>query len=127
MSGEDLELPRKRQRDGPVIASSMGTVGLQNAQTFKADMDLKRRHDDAKFATADASLQGAGAATVFRDKSGKKVDMVGEMLKKAEADETRAEKEAEAKYDWGTGQAQKDAAVLAEQAVRVAAEAPFAR
>jgi pre-mRNA-splicing factor CWC26 len=123
----DLDLPRKRQRDGPVIESSMGTVGLQSAQTFKADLDVKRRREEEKMANVDATLQGQGAATVFRDKSGRKVDMVGELLKKSEDREARAAAEAEARYDWGTGLADKAAAATAAEEERKAASAPFAR
>lgn len=128
MSG-DLELPRRRARagDGPVVESSAGTVGLQSAETFKTDMDLKRRRDADAFKSADPTLAGQGAATVFRDKQGRKIDVVAEARRKAEEKEARDVAEAEAKYDWGTGRVQKDLAAEREEEERKLAAAPFAR
>jgi pre-mRNA-splicing factor CWC26 len=73
------------------------------------------------------ALTGENAATVYRDKSGRKVDVVGEARRQQEAAAGKAAASAIERYDWGTGAVQKQAA--REQAAELAkvAAAPFAR
>lgn len=123
----DQDLPRRRPRDGPVTSSSLGTVGLQSAATFQADMELKRRRNDEEFAQMDQTLAGRGAKTVFRDKDGRKVDVEAEARAKAEKETARKATEAVALKDWNTGRVDKEAAVEREADEAAVAAAPFAR
>ena len=70
---------------------------------------------------------GAEAETVYRDKRGRKLDMLEEMMRQQRIREGKEAKQEKEEYEWGTGTKQKaDKKRLAEEFAEVAA-APFAR
>ena len=78
-------------------------------------------------APAAPSLDGAGAATVFRDASGRRIDIVAEQARAAAARATAAAVSQVERYEWSTGAAQKAGAAAEAAALAAAAAAPFAR
>lgn len=70
---------------------------------------------------------GANAETVYRDKRGRKLDMLNEMMRQQEIVEGKRKREAREEYEWGTGKVQKqERESQQEQLNRIKAQ-PFAR
>ena len=107
----------------PVIAAA----GITTGKEFKKDLELRRKRTADKFEAMGAEASGQGAATVFRDRKGRKLDMLNELQRQEEARAGHAVAVAEAKYDWGTGAVQKQEVVDEEAALALAASQPFAR
>jgi pre-mRNA-splicing factor CWC26 len=104
--------------------SSGVTAGLKDAASFKAELQEAMARREAA-AAAPAEL-GAGAATVYRDKRGRKLDMLNEYMASQERADSRAAAQHELRYDWGTGAADKARAETKAGELRDAAERPFA-
>lgn len=106
--------PKKRRRQSPSptrsesekaqdgIKMSNGTIaGLQSGRAIRDQMESRRESEKME------APSGLGQQTVYRDKTGKKVDMEAQkaesiVLKKLE------EAKQEAKMDWGSGLIQKE-------------------
>jgi pre-mRNA-splicing factor CWC26 len=105
----------------------MAAEGLTTGKAFKQDLELKRKRDGDRFEAAGAEAQGKGADTVYRDRKGRKLDMLSEMMRQEEIRAGKAVATAEAKYDWGTGAVTKQATLDREAELAAAAAQPFAR
>ncbi|RUP49705.1 Pre-mRNA-splicing factor CWC26 [Jimgerdemannia flammicorona] len=94
-----------RSSDGPRMTSG-ARVGLQTYAETKAETELLRAEHNARMRALDPEQSGRDAETVYRDASGRKVDMA---LKKAE--EKRAKQEEierqEKMMEWGKGLVQR--------------------
>ncbi len=76
--------------------------GLQSAELLREENKHTRLQEDAYFATMDSNVSGKGTETVYRDKSGRKIDQKLERIKKREIEEKKA-KEDEKFLKWGKG------------------------
>jgi pre-mRNA-splicing factor CWC26 len=65
--------------------------------------------------------------TIYRDKRGRKLDMLTEFMRQQEVVEGKKQKIEEAQYEWGKGAVQKQAAVDAVKELEEIAQEPFAR
>ncbi|KAJ3069340.1 hypothetical protein HK102_006947 [Quaeritorhiza haematococci] len=94
-------------------------AGLQTGKSLRRDLESRKRERDEAFKRIDSSLTGKGAATIYRDKFGKKVDIAAQRAEEA-AKKRKEEAEEEARMEWGKGIKQKQDAE--EMARRLAEE-----
>jgi pre-mRNA-splicing factor CWC26 len=83
-------------------------------------------------AAASAAAPGAGKEqqledTVYRDKRGRKLDMLNEMMRQQAIREGKAVAEKEEQMEWGKGAVQKEAEKMHEEELKNIAAEPFAR
>jgi len=102
------------------------TAGLMSISAFVAeDKELK-----AAAMAAAASADGSGPTqedTVYRDKRGRKLDMLNEMMRQQAIREGKAVAEAKEQYEWGKGTVQKEIDQRAQDELVNIASEPFAR
>lgn len=80
-------------------------AGLQNAKEMKKDLEIERERKKKEIEMMDDTISGKNAKTVYRDKSGKKVDLA--VFKAGLAEKQRKEEaEIEAQMKWGKGMKQ---------------------
>ncbi|KAF1331699.1 Equilibrative nucleoside transporter, partial [Globisporangium splendens] len=101
-------------------------AGLFTAKEFAEEHKRKLRQNDF-LRTADASDMGANAETVYRDKRGRKLDMLNEMVRQQEILDGKREREAREEYEWGTGKVQKQELKNQRELMEQIKQAPFAR
>uniref|UniRef100_K3WLA6 BUD13 homolog n=1 Tax=Globisporangium ultimum (strain ATCC 200006 / CBS 805.95 / DAOM BR144) TaxID=431595 RepID=K3WLA6_GLOUD len=101
-------------------------AGLFTAKEFAEEHKRKLRQNDF-LRTADASDMGANAETVYRDKRGRKLDMLNEMVRQQEILDGKREREAREEYEWGTGKVQKQEFKSQRELAEQMKQAPFAR
>jgi pre-mRNA-splicing factor CWC26 len=65
--------------------------------------------------------------TVYRDKRGRKLDMLNEFMRQQASREGKEVKMEQAQYEWGKGIVQKEAAEDAQKELERIASEPFAR
>ncbi|CAN0540447.1 unnamed protein product [Ectocarpus sp. 12 AP-2014] len=113
--------------DGRVKTSSGYYAGLQSGKDFKVvEQNLKRKHD-AEMKGADKSSSGQGAETVYRDKKGRKLDMLNEFMKSQDARAGKKVEEAKDQFAWGRGKVQKEEEKQWKEELENIAAEPFAR
>ncbi|KAI8050447.1 hypothetical protein BDF22DRAFT_745323 [Syncephalis plumigaleata] len=102
------------------------TAGLQTAQQLRESSEAfqtaKRKHLEQ----LDPDAIGRGKETVYRDQSGRRIDIAAqraELAAKKRAEEAQLEKEME----WGKGRVQRQAAELRKQYEEQEAKKPMAR
>ncbi|KAJ3154942.1 Pre-mRNA-splicing factor cwc26 [Geranomyces michiganensis] len=130
------ESPPKRARRSPTPSpprekstnlklSDGRSAGLQTGAAVKADADRRLAERAASFAAIPAAESGRDAATVHRDKLGRKVDIAAQ---KAELLEARRKREAEEERNmkWGTGLVQHEKQLADAKKLAEEASAPFA-
>ena len=102
-------------------------AGLQTGAGFgRTEKEMKARRDE-EMKNADPTLQGAGQETVYRDRKGKKLDMLSEFMRQQAVREGKEFKIEKAQNEWGKGTVQKlEGEALRQELVEVASE-PFAR
>ena len=113
---------------GDVKTSSGHTAGIHSASSFgQAEHQLKRQREVelSEF----NSKYGGKEETVYRDKRGKKLDMVNEFMKQQQNSSLDSKKQLidEAQYEWGKGSVQKEKLAAAKQDLLDMASAPFSR
>ncbi|DAZ96343.1 TPA: LOW QUALITY PROTEIN: hypothetical protein N0F65_007993 [Lagenidium giganteum] len=99
--------------------------GLYSAQEFTEARERHARNND--FQAADADAMGANAETVYRDKRGRKLDMLNELVRQQEVLEGKRQREAREEYEWGTGNVQKVERQQRQQELEEMKSKPFAR
>ena len=138
----DTELVRKRRRSPSASPEPQSTLdgqgvdqgprmsdgtraGLQTADAIKRDLAAKRQQEMERLSKLDPAISGKNAQTVYRDMSGRKVDIAAQRAE-ALALERQKEAEEEARMEWGKGLKQnRDAQALAERLAKEEA-APLA-
>lgn len=107
-------------------AAAASRAGLFTATEFAAEHQRKLRQNDFLH-TADAKDMGANAETVYRDKRGRKLDMLNEMVRQQEILDGKRERQAREEYEWGTGKVQKQELKSQRELMEQMKRAPFAR
>jgi pre-mRNA-splicing factor CWC26 len=102
-------------------------AGLQTGAGFgRTERNIKSQRDKA-MKDGDPALMGEGQETVYRDKKGKKLDMLNEFMRQQAVNEGKKFKIDKAQNEWGKGTVQKEEVeALRQELVDVASE-PFAR
>ena len=97
---------KKRREVKPEVVSTGKKSGLQSASELREENERRRLAEKEKFDNLDREISGRGADTTFRDrKSGKKIDVKLEAIKRREKEEEQA-RETEKQAVWGRGMAQ---------------------
>ncbi|CAM9097344.1 unnamed protein product [Pylaiella littoralis] len=113
--------------DDRVKTSSGYYAGLQSGKDFKVvEQNMKRKHE-AEMKGADQSNSGQGAETVYRDKKGRKLDMLNEFMKSQDARAGKKVEEAKEQFAWGRGKVQKEEEKQWKEELENIAAEPFAR
>lgn len=107
---------RKRMLDGAVS-------GLRTDKDIKADIERKRKAEFRGLEAMDASQSGRGAETTYRDKRGKRLEGLEEMLRQQEGSKKPESKPLE----WGKGLVQKREVEQQQRELEAEASKPFAR
>lgn len=109
------------------LASSGHTAGLQSGAEFRKNEQRLQAEKKALSAGVDDSKNGKNAETVYRDRKGKKLDMLNEFMRQQAIEEGKAVRLEKATYDWGKGTVQKESAQDAKRELEILAAEPFAR
>jgi pre-mRNA-splicing factor CWC26 len=131
-SGSESEGGASRPAAKRVKTASGHTAGLMSAAQFAAEDRRIKEANLAAVATAAAASgvkTGAEQAeeTVYRDKKGRKLDMLNEFMRQQAIHEGKAVKEQEEAYEWGKGTAQKRQEAQFQEELANIANEPFAR
>jgi pre-mRNA-splicing factor CWC26 len=103
------------------------SAGLLKGAQFGKELKQIKKKQKEEDAQMGAKEMGKEAETVYRDKRGRKLDMLEEMMRQQRIREGKEEKQEREEYEWGTGTKQKvDKKKLADEFAETAA-APFAR
>lgn len=118
----DLSPPRssagKREKMGDGTAA-----GLQSGRQLAEEIERKNREASKRFLEMDVSISGRGANTIYRDKHGKRLESMDELLKLQQAEKPPKEKPLE----WGKGLAQKREAEARQAEIEEEKSKPFTR
>ncbi|KAL4115459.1 hypothetical protein PRIC2_013620 [Phytophthora ramorum] len=101
-------------------------AGLFTATEFEAQRKVAARRKDVLHGV-DASEMGANAETVYRDKRGRKLDMLNEMVRQQEVLDGKRKREEREEYEWGTGEVQKRERMSKQELIEQMKKTPFAR
>ena len=142
-SDSDPEPPRRNQRrdddddnDGdsapprrppPAKTSTGHSAGLQSGEQFREHETRLRLEREAAMAHVDPALAGQGAETVYRDRKGRKLDMLSEFMRQQAVADGKAARIEKAQAEWGRGAVQKESAEQARRELEILADEPFAR
>ncbi|ORX99468.1 hypothetical protein K493DRAFT_279626 [Basidiobolus meristosporus CBS 931.73] len=111
--------------DGPKMSNG-ASVGLQSAESLKADLDRRQLEIHKAFNQMDPSVSGQHAETVYRDKSGKKISLSAQRAELA--NQRRKEEEEQAKLmEWGKGLVQRQEAIVKRNQEEMEKNKPLAR
>ncbi|XP_024529437.1 BUD13 homolog [Selaginella moellendorffii] len=129
--GEDLSPPHRRStsdlsppRRGRVDdASDKAKAGLKTGSELRHEITEKQSQDARRFKQLDSTLTGRGAETVYRDKHGRRLAGLEELMKQQKG----PAKEPEKPLEWGTGLAQKREAEKRREEIEAEKDKPFAR
>ena len=103
------------------------TAGIHSGESFgESERSLKRQRD-LELAQMDQSAAGKNAETVYRDKRGRKLDMLNEFMKQQSSTEGKKQVVEQAQFEWGSGSVQKKAFEESRKEFEEMADAPFAR
>lgn len=95
-----------RREEMPEVVSKGKKAGLQTGAELQKENELRRKEEKMRFDKMKSSVSGKGAETVYRErKSGKKIDLKFEELKKRREEEEKLQ-DAEKYAVWGRGVAQ---------------------
>ena len=121
--------PRRSPSPSPPPASpkmSNGTrAGLQSAQSVKQDLEILRQQQLRELQSLDAATSGRDAPTVYRNATGRKIDLAAERAQ-AREQQQKEEEEEEARMEWGKGIKQTQDAKAMAQRLKLEADAPLA-
>jgi pre-mRNA-splicing factor CWC26 len=102
-------------------------AGLQTGSEFsQVEQDLRAKHK-AELSQLGEGNSGKGADTVYRDRRGRKLDMLNEFMRQQQHQSGQAAREEQQKYEWGMGTTQKEQAIRYKRELEDIAAQPFAR
>lgn len=101
-------------------------AGLFTAAEFDQQRAIKAKRKDMLHGI-DASEMGANAKTMYRDKRGRKLDMLNEMVRQKEVLDGKRKREEREEYEWGTGEVQKQDRRSQLELMEQMKHTPFAR
>ena len=110
-----------------VTAASGHLAGLQSGAAFREHEARLKQEREAAQGIMDEQLAGKGAETVYRDRKGRKLDMLNEFMRQQAMTEGTAVRIERAQVEWGKGVVQKQSAESSRQELQILAAEPFAR
>lgn len=121
-SSNPNDQPKKR-----TTTASGHAAGLVTAEQFRSHEAKLRQEREAALTGIDDSVSGKVVDTTYRDKRGKKLDMLSEFMRQQAIAEGKAVRLEKAQLDWGKGVVQKESAENAKKELELLAAEPFAR
>eukprot|EP00898_Chlorokybus_atmophyticus_P006542 jgi/Chlat1/688/Chrsp104S01166 len=122
----DLSPPRREDTlsKKPLHMTDGTLAGLRTGRELRDEIEQKKIEDARRFAAMDTTKSGRGAETVYRDKRGKRLEGLTELMRQQQGAKPTDE---DRQTEWGKGLAQKQQAEA--RAADLAAERakPFAR
>ncbi|CAM6046015.1 unnamed protein product [Sphagnum compactum] len=121
----DLSPPRSKaqNQDSSSPPQRKLRAGLTSDKELAQELARKKQDDAKRMKDMDPSLSGRGAETIYRDKRGKRLEGLEELLRQQQGDLKPPEKPLE----WGKGLAQKREAELKQAEFEEEKNKPFAR
>ncbi|QSL64628.1 hypothetical protein MERGE_001929 [Pneumocystis wakefieldiae] len=121
---DDVEV--KMESKNEYTMSSGARAGLQTAKQVADDIQRQKDQERAIFKTVDPKLTGKNAETIYRDASGRRVDIELAMM---ERQRQKAKEEARKKleYEMSQGEVQKREKEEAKKAMEAIKHEPFSR
>ncbi|GBG78318.1 hypothetical protein CBR_g26347 [Chara braunii] len=111
--------------------SDGAAAGLRKAEEIRVEIEKKKAEDDRRLKSLDASISGRGAATVYRDREGRKVDgtiaVEAMAAAKRESESNKPKGRVGEKPEWGKGLMQRKEMEARVQAEKEERNKPFAR
>ncbi|CAI5743763.1 unnamed protein product [Peronospora destructor] len=101
-------------------------AGLFTAAEFDRQRKIAAKENDV-LRGIDVSEMGANAKTVYRDKRGRKLDILTEMVRQQEVLDGKRKREEREEYEWGTGEVQKQERKSQLDLMEQMKNTPFAR
>ncbi|GAB5586653.1 Pre-mRNA-splicing factor cwc26 [Umbelopsis nana] len=114
------------QEEDELRMSSGHRVGLQTADQIREETIRLRRQRDEEMRALDPTVSGRDAETVYRDKGGRKVDMVLKKAEEARRKKEEMEKE-EKRMEWGKGLVQREEKAAEQRRLEEEKNKPLAR
>eukprot|EP00795_Rhopilema_esculentum_P017796 gene17796-9475_t len=98
---------KNRHETSPEVVLQGKKAGLQSAKSLHEENMQRKALEDKHFTSMEKSVSGKGATTIYRSKSGKKIDLDEERRKKDEREKQKAVEQV--KYDaWKKGLKQQE-------------------
>lgn len=125
LDGHDITLNENETPEGPLMSSG-ARAGLQTAKQVADDLKRQKDRERAIFQTADPQWTGKNAETIYRDASGRRVDMELVMM---ERQRQKAKEEAQKKLEleMSKGEVQKRQKLEEKQKLEEIKHLPFSR
>ncbi|KAH7415389.1 hypothetical protein KP509_14G040400 [Ceratopteris richardii] len=103
INDDSVQQGLSKQSKAEIMDRSKAT-GLRTGKDIAKETMIKKKQESLRVKELDASVSGRNAATVYRDKHGKRLEGVDELVKLQKG---REEKKEEKPLEWGKGLAQK--------------------
>jgi pre-mRNA-splicing factor CWC26 len=97
-------------------------AGLRTGAEIAKELGEKKRREQESLRKQDPKIMGYGAETVYRDKHGRKLDMLNQLMNQQAG---KLGTEEEAGMEWGKGKIDKEEKEKQEKELREAANAPY--
>mmetsp|Transcript_11030 Transcript_11030/g.12604 ORF Transcript_11030/g.12604 Transcript_11030/m.12604 type:complete len:374 (-) Transcript_11030:877-1998(-) len=128
----ESERNKKQMPTATDVTDSDSDSDLSVRRGNDSEEDDKAKVEEKGKSTGDAvaqeeSLMGRNAATVYRDKRGKKLDMLNEFMQSREMAKTNAVLEKKLEYEWGVGKVDKQREEEKKQELEDAKNSNFSR
>lgn len=117
---------RESRSSSPINSKSVHYSGLKSVADVGENERHFKRSRENELSTSNKTSNG-NEATVYRDKSGRKTDVVNDHKKAEAADVSKRLKIDDAQYEWGKGSVQKKEMEANAEEMRILASEPFAR
>ncbi|CEG47695.1 Uncharacterized conserved protein [Plasmopara halstedii] len=122
----DSATQQLEMNDKPKRANDGKKAGLFTAAEFERQREVAAKQKDV-LRGVDSSEMGANAETVYRDKRGRKLDMLNELVRQQEVLDGKRKRKEREEYEWGTGEVQKRERKSQQELLEKIKKAPFAR
>eukprot|EP00636_Phaeomonas_parva_P015127 CAMPEP_0118878822 /NCGR_PEP_ID=MMETSP1163-20130328/18696_1 /TAXON_ID=124430 /ORGANISM="Phaeomonas parva, Strain CCMP2877" /LENGTH=358 /DNA_ID=CAMNT_0006814769 /DNA_START=68 /DNA_END=1144 /DNA_ORIENTATION=- len=125
-SGEDSDDSDAGVRRRPKMSSGH-RAGLHTGAEFQEREAKLQEQKAAKLKAMGDEASGKNAETVYRDKKGRKLDMLTEFMRQQDVRDGKEAQEAQEQYEWGRGTKQKEDDEAYAQELENIKNEPFAR
>lgn len=115
----DVPKPKRGETMGDGTAA-----GLQSGRELAKEITMKKKSESKRVKDLDTTISGRNATTVYRDKQGRRLEGVEEILKLQQAEEPKKE---DKPLEWGKGLVQKREAEAHQANLEAERLKPFAR
>uniref|UniRef100_A0A7S3PN01 BUD13 homolog n=1 Tax=Aplanochytrium stocchinoi TaxID=215587 RepID=A0A7S3PN01_9STRA len=132
-SDSDMAVPRrpkrlKRAQENAVKDEKVFDVGgIKDKETFRREAEQRRKQRGIEDTEENAAAMGKNATTVYRDRRGRKLDMLNEFMRSRDMTEGKKVLEKKLEYEWGVGKIDKEKAEENRRELEDAKNSSFSR